>query len=189
MSDPARVVRHRRAHPSGARLRRRARRYPDRSGRRRTPRHLRGPAELAPRGGAPSPRQRCPCRTPAHRLGADRVRPAGPRPGPAQAVIPSDDDASLRVATRAGLRREGVSRISPGTAERETTTGYVVAARLASDPPLSDPSTFRSLLNSFLPRKRAIGQMLVRDPEGRVLLGSEEGRVGKGGVVTVRIRW
>nr|WP_246280553.1 GNAT family N-acetyltransferase [Nocardioides daedukensis] len=93
-------------------------------------------------------------------LGLDRL----------EAVIPSDDDASLRVATRAGLRREGISRVSPGTAERETTTGYVVAARLASDPPLSDPSTFRSLLNSFLPRKRAIGQMLVRDPDGRVLM-------------------
>ena len=28
---------------------------------------------------------------------------------------------------------------------------------------------FRALLNSFLPRKRAISQMLMRDPEGRVL--------------------
>jgi 8-oxo-dGTP pyrophosphatase MutT (NUDIX family) len=45
-----------------------------------------------------------------------------------------------------------------------------VFARLATDPPLSDPESFRSLLNSFLPRKRAISQMLVRDPEGRVLL-------------------
>ena len=49
-------------------------------------------------------------------------------------------------------------------------TSYVVLARLASDPPLSDPESFRSLLNSFLPRKRAIGQLLVRDLEGRVLL-------------------
>ena len=35
---------------------------------------------------------------------------------------------------------------------------------------LSDPESFRSLLNSFLPRKRAIAQMLVRDTQGRVLL-------------------
>ena len=30
--------------------------------------------------------------------------------------------------------------------------------------PLHEPEGFRALLNSFLPRKRAIGQMLVRDP-------------------------
>ena len=46
----------------------------------------------------------------------------------------------------------------------------MVLARLVSDPPLSEPEAFRALLNSFLPRKRAIGQMLVRDPDGRVLL-------------------
>lgn len=86
-----------------------------------------------------------------------------------EALVPSDDDASLRVANRSGLLREGINRIEPGTGRRPETTGYVVAARLASDPPLSDPSTFRSLLNSFLPRKRGIGQMLIRDHDGRVL--------------------
>ena len=35
---------------------------------------------------------------------------------------------------------------------------------------MSDPQGFRSLLNSFLPRKRAISQMLLRDGDGRVLL-------------------
>jgi 8-oxo-dGTP pyrophosphatase MutT (NUDIX family) len=35
---------------------------------------------------------------------------------------------------------------------------------------VQEPGGFRALLNSFLPRKRAISQMLVRDPEGRVLL-------------------
>ena len=39
-----------------------------------------------------------------------------------------------------------------------------------TDAPVHEPGGFRSLLNSFLPRKRAISQMLVRDPEGRVLL-------------------
>jgi 8-oxo-dGTP pyrophosphatase MutT (NUDIX family) len=41
---------------------------------------------------------------------------------------------------------------------------------VADDPPVSDPEGFRSLLNSFLPRKRAISQMLLRDGDGRVLL-------------------
>ena len=40
----------------------------------------------------------------------------------------------------------------------------------AAGEPLDEPGGFRSLLNSFLPRKRAIGQMLIRDTEGRVLL-------------------
>ncbi|MBD8870061.1 NUDIX hydrolase [Nocardioides donggukensis] len=87
-----------------------------------------------------------------------------------EARVEQGNEAALRVATRAGLRREGVSRVAPGAGERSETTGYVVLARLASDPPLSDPGSFRALLNSFLPRKRAISQMLVRDPADRVLL-------------------
>ena len=46
----------------------------------------------------------------------------------------------------------------------------IVYARLANDPPAHEPEGFRALLNSFLPRKRAISQMLVRDHDGRVLL-------------------
>ena len=46
----------------------------------------------------------------------------------------------------------------------------VVFARLRTDAPLHKSRGFRALLNSFLPRKRAIAQMLVRDTEGRVLL-------------------
>ena len=37
-------------------------------------------------------------------------------------------------------------------------------------PPTTEAAGFRALLNSFLPRKRAIAQMLVRDNDGRVLL-------------------
>jgi 8-oxo-dGTP pyrophosphatase MutT (NUDIX family) len=85
-----------------------------------------------------------------------------------EALVEADNAAALRVATRSGLRREGVRRVVPD-AEAET-SGYVVLARLATDPPLSDPVGFRSLLNSFLPRKRAIAQLLVRDHDGRVLL-------------------
>jgi RimJ/RimL family protein N-acetyltransferase/8-oxo-dGTP pyrophosphatase MutT (NUDIX family) len=87
-----------------------------------------------------------------------------------EARVEPDNQRSLRVATRSGLRREGVRRVAPGTGDRAETTEYVVLARLATDPPLSDPESFRSLLNSFLPRKRAISQLLVRDPDDRVLL-------------------
>lgn len=87
-----------------------------------------------------------------------------------EAFVEPGNEASLRVATRAGLRREGIRRVAPGTGDRLETTEYVVLARLHDDPPLTDPTSFRSLLNSFLPRKRAIGQLLIRDERGRVLL-------------------
>ncbi|MCW2793114.1 MAG: hydrolase [Nocardioides sp.] len=87
-----------------------------------------------------------------------------------EAKIEPGNEASLRVATRSGLRREGVRRVTPGTGDRAETTEYVVLARLVDDPPLSEPTAFRALLNSFLPRKRAISQMLIRDEAGRVLL-------------------
>ncbi len=87
-----------------------------------------------------------------------------------EARIDPRNDASRRVATRSGLLLEGTQRMVPGTADRADSTALGVYARLATDPPLSDPGAFRSLLNSFLPRKRAISQMLVRDPDGRVLL-------------------
>jgi RimJ/RimL family protein N-acetyltransferase/8-oxo-dGTP pyrophosphatase MutT (NUDIX family) len=87
-----------------------------------------------------------------------------------EARVEPGNESSLRVATRSGLRREGVRRVVPGTGDRAETREYVVLARLSDDPPLSDPQAFRSLLNSFLPRKRAISQMLLRDEDGRVLL-------------------
>jgi len=87
-----------------------------------------------------------------------------------EAKVEPDNLASNRVATRAGLRREGLRRVSPGTGDRAETTEYVILARLREDPPLSDPQSFRALLNSFLPRKRAISQMLIRDADERVLL-------------------
>ena len=87
-----------------------------------------------------------------------------------EAKVEPDNQASLRVATRSGLRREGLRRVERGHGDRDETASYVVLARLVSDPPLSEPESFRALLNSFLPRKRAIGQLLVRDRDGRVLL-------------------
>ena len=87
-----------------------------------------------------------------------------------EAQVDAENERSLRVATRSGLRREGVKRVVPGMADRAEATEMVVLARLATDPPITDPVGFRGLLNSFLPRKRAISQMLVRDHDGRVLL-------------------
>jgi 8-oxo-dGTP pyrophosphatase MutT (NUDIX family) len=78
-------------------------------------------------------------------------------------VDPGDQTAQ-RIATFAGLMREGVARGVAGQQDR------IVYARLVDDVPLDDPQGFRSLLNSFLPRKRAIGQMLIRSTDDRVLL-------------------
>ena len=87
-----------------------------------------------------------------------------------EARVDPRHQAALRVATRAGLRREGVQRLVPGMGDRADATGWVVLARLSTDPPTSEPEAFRALLNSFLPRKRGISQLLVRDPDQRVLL-------------------
>jgi RimJ/RimL family protein N-acetyltransferase len=87
-----------------------------------------------------------------------------------QAEIDPRNVASQRVATRSGLRREGLQRLEPGMADRPDAPGMVIYARLVSDAPISEPEGFRALLNSFLPRKRAISQMLVRDRAGRVLI-------------------
>lgn len=87
-----------------------------------------------------------------------------------QAEVDPRNKASQRVATRTGLRKEGLQRLEPGMADRPDAPGMVIYARLVSDPPTTEPEGFRALLNSFLPRKRAISQLLVRDHDGRVLL-------------------
>jgi RimJ/RimL family protein N-acetyltransferase/8-oxo-dGTP pyrophosphatase MutT (NUDIX family) len=87
-----------------------------------------------------------------------------------QAEVDPRNVASQRVATRSGLRREGLQRLEPGMADRPDATGMAIYARLISDPPITEPEGFRALLNSFLPRKRAISQLLVRDRDGRVLI-------------------
>ncbi len=81
-----------------------------------------------------------------------------------EAHVDPDDGMAQRVATFSGLMREGVAR---GVAHR---MDRIVYARLAHDVPLEDPEGFRTLLNSFLPRKRAISQLLVRSTDQRVLL-------------------
>ena len=81
-----------------------------------------------------------------------------------EAHVGIDDESAQRTATWSGMRREGVMRSVHGD--------VVVYARLTTDTPVHEPGGFRALLNSFLPRKRAISQMLIRDdsPEPRVLL-------------------
>lgn len=67
-----------------------------------------------------------------------------------------EDTRAHRIATFAGLMKEGIARGVHEEGDR------VVYARLADDTPVEEPMGFRRLLNSFLPRKRAISQMLVR---------------------------
>ena len=82
-----------------------------------------------------------------------------------EVLVDPDDEIAQRIATFAGLMREGVARRVVDGADR------IVYARLADDTPVEEPMGFRRLLNSFLPRKRAISQMLIRavsEPEGEV---------------------
>lgn len=73
-----------------------------------------------------------------------------------EALVDPDDEAAQRIATFSGLMREGIARSVVDGSDR------IVYARLADDTPVEDPIGFRRLLNSFLPRKRAISQMLIR---------------------------
>ncbi|SFB71595.1 NUDIX domain-containing protein [Nocardioides terrae] len=84
-----------------------------------------------------------------------------------EALVDPDDERAQRTATWSGLRREGVMR---GVTVDGTPVDRIVYARVVTDTPAHEPEGFRALLNSFLPRKRAIGQFLIRDPADRVLL-------------------
>ena len=88
--------------------------------------------------------------------------------GRVEALVAPDDATGQRIATWSGLLREGVMR--GGHVEDGVHADRIVYARVVGDQPVSDPMGFRSLLNSFLPRKRAISQMLIRDPDDRVLM-------------------
>ncbi len=84
-----------------------------------------------------------------------------------EALVDPHDERAQRTATWSGLHREGIMRgITVGSAPVDR----ILYARVVTDLPAGDPEGFRSLLNSFLPRKRAIGQLLVRDQADRVLL-------------------
>lgn len=81
-----------------------------------------------------------------------------------ETLVDPADELAQRVATFSGLMREGVARRVADGADR------IVYARLVDDTPVDEPMGFRALLNSFLPRKRAISQMLIRSHDGRLLL-------------------
>jgi len=85
-----------------------------------------------------------------------------------EALVAPDDELGQRIATWSGLMREGVMR--GGHFEDGAHVDRIVYARLVGDQPVTEPAGFRTLLNSFLPRKRAISQMLIRDPDSRVLM-------------------
>lgn len=81
-----------------------------------------------------------------------------------EARIPVDRPDDVRAASIAGLRREGILR------GHGTDPDRVLLARLADDPPTGSRDGFIAILNAGLPTKRVIGQGLLRDTDGRVLL-------------------
>jgi RimJ/RimL family protein N-acetyltransferase/8-oxo-dGTP pyrophosphatase MutT (NUDIX family) len=106
-----------------------------------------------------------------------------------QAYVDPADAASLRIAGRSGLRREGVLRglrpnsgLDRNQADRDQAdrdhsdrdqgdrADLVVYARLAADPQPHEPEGFRAVLNAGLPRKRVISQLAIRDHDQRLLL-------------------
>ncbi len=85
-----------------------------------------------------------------------------------ETLVDPEDTVAIRIATWSGLHREGVMR---GSAEVDgERVDRVLFSRILGDSPITESRGFRSLLNSFLPRKRAIAQLLVHDPQGRVML-------------------
>ncbi len=86
-----------------------------------------------------------------------------------ETLVPPDQPSTLRTASRSGLRREGVRR-APRTPTDPDTGDLVVLARLRDDPEPTAGEGFRALLNSALPRKRAIAQLAIRDTDDRLLL-------------------
>lgn len=79
------------------------------------------------------------------------------------AQVDADSPDDLRAASIAGLRREGIARQADGQ-------HTVTVARLVNDPPTATRDGFIAILNAGLPRKRVIGQGLLRDENGRYLL-------------------
>jgi len=102
------------------------------------------------------------------------------------ACVEPDDRASLRIAGRAGLRREGYVRAaraaraaraprasqagSPVTEQSAERRDYVQLARLATDPEPTSGGGFIAVLNAGLPTKRVIAQGLIRNAANEILL-------------------
>jgi len=91
------------------------------------------------------------------------------------AYVEREDRASLRIAGRAGLRREGIVRAgrhSGGARDGEPgeRRDCVQLARLATDPEPTAGSGFIGVLNAGLPTKRVIAQGLIRNSANEILL-------------------
>lgn len=80
-----------------------------------------------------------------------------------ETFVSVDDRAGIRLASMAGLRREGVLRNRGGGDQ-------VILARIDSDPDALTPEGFIGILNSGLPKKRVIAQGILRDENNRILL-------------------
>lgn len=85
-----------------------------------------------------------------------------------EAHVDPVDVRTLRLLSRAGLRREGVLRGHVSADGRRS--DRVLMARLVDDPAADSRDGFIAMLNAGLPRKRVISQLVVRDPADRVLL-------------------
>lgn len=85
-----------------------------------------------------------------------------------EAHVPVLNRPSLRVALRAGLRREGLLR--SGSLVDGLPHDTVVLGRLPEDPPPGTREGFTAMLDSALPVKRAIAQGVLRNERGEVLL-------------------
>jgi 8-oxo-dGTP pyrophosphatase MutT (NUDIX family) len=85
-----------------------------------------------------------------------------------EAHVDPDDVRMHRMLARSGLRREGVLRGHAAAGEERA--DRVLMARLVSDPAADSRDGFIAMLNAGLPRKRVISQLVVRDPDDRVLL-------------------
>lgn len=79
-----------------------------------------------------------------------------------EARIAADDPRAIRIASMAGIRREGIIR--------DGGAGTVLMGRLASDPSPHSHDGFTAILNAGLPTKRVICQGIVRDEHDRILL-------------------
>lgn len=88
-----------------------------------------------------------------------------------EAAVDLSDTTRLRVASRAGLRREGVARgLGTLTRDGDRRPDVVRLARLAGDPAPDTRDGFIGVLNANLPTKRVISQGVLRDESGRFLL-------------------
>jgi 8-oxo-dGTP pyrophosphatase MutT (NUDIX family) len=82
--------------------------------------------------------------------------------------VPAGDHFARRAAVRSGFRLEGVRRSVLQTADGGL-SDVLLFGRLVTDA-VSGPTGFSGVMNAALPKKRLIAHVLMRDPDGRILL-------------------